>query len=49
MSTDSDQKTEGFEGHNQTRAGPWVRRFFGFFGIMTENSEADADRSHESE
>lgn len=47
MSTDSDSDIEAFEGHTQTRATPWVRRFFGFFGIMTEGEDEDDDSSQQ--
>ena len=43
MSTDTDPEIEAFEGHDQTRAAPWVRRFFGFFGIMTGDDESSSE------
>lgn len=47
MSADTDPDVEPLQGHRATRATPWVRRFFGFFGIMTEGEDEDDDSSQE--
>lgn len=39
MSTDIDSEIEPLQGHRATRATPWVRQFFGFFGIMTDEED----------